>query len=119
MKAYVNYGNFLADILAVVPLDYFTQITGFSVYVVNSLRLFRILKIFRILELANIINKNGNVRVRLSIFWILMLTFVFFAHYIACIYYFVGYIETPYQSDDNLFIDLDIKSNSSVYITNQ
>ena len=90
MKHYVNSWLML-DLLACLPFEYFMLpfSSNYQEYI-RYVRLFRLFKFSRVYELFQLVKKQSDFPSSLLVFVKLALMFILSAHFMACIYIFIG-----------------------------
>lgn len=98
MYHYVNSWLIL-DLLACLPFEYFMlPFAGGYMQYIRYVRLFRLFKFGRIYELIRLVQTQSDFPSWLFVFIKLFLMFILSAHFMACIYIFIGSKEDGKQS---------------------
>uniref|UniRef100_A0A3Q4MMQ9 Potassium voltage-gated channel subfamily H member 7-like n=1 Tax=Neolamprologus brichardi TaxID=32507 RepID=A0A3Q4MMQ9_NEOBR len=98
-KHYIK-GWFPIDLFAAIPFDLLIFRSTSKVFILNLLKTARLLRLVRVARKLDRYSEYGA-----AVLFLLMCTFVLIAHWLACIWYAIGFVERPYTETgwlDNL-----------------
>ncbi|XP_042559978.1 potassium voltage-gated channel subfamily H member 6-like [Clupea harengus] len=111
-----NYlkGWFLLDLVAAIPFDLLVFRSGSDETTTTLIGLLKTARLLRLVRVARKLDRYSEYGA--AVLFLLMCTFVLIAHWLACIWYAIGYVERPYTTIgwlDNLAVQLGKNYNHS------
>ncbi|XP_028823200.1 potassium voltage-gated channel subfamily H member 6 isoform X2 [Denticeps clupeoides] len=107
-------GWFIIDLVAAFPFDLLISSSGSDETTTTLIGLLKTARLLRLVRVARKLDRYSEYGA--AVLFLLMCTFVLIAHWLACIWYAIGYVERPYMKTgwlDNLADQLGKQYNDS------
>ncbi|KAL2078713.1 hypothetical protein ACEWY4_026398 [Coilia grayii] len=88
-------GWFLIDLVAAIPFDLLVFRPGSDETTTTLIGLLKTARLLRLVRVARKLDRYSEYGA--AVLFLLMCTFVLIAHWLACIWYAIGYVERPYM----------------------